>query len=91
MNAPKYWGRSYFGEALIQKTMNDNAQKIIEALTLYLEQNPSIRFSQALFNLGINEFADKEHPELKSFLLRDIYNDNDGEILKRIETKIKSK
>lgn len=71
--------------------MNDNAQKILEALTLYLEQNPSIRFSQALFNLGINEFANKEHPELKSFLLRDIYNDSDVDLLKRITTKLKTK
>ena len=64
--------------------MNDNKKIILTTIEQYLEKNPSIRFAQALFNLGITEFADKNNPEAKGFLLRDIYNDSDDDVLKRM-------
>ena len=51
----------------------------------YLRENPEIRFAQALFNLGINQFADPISPETKEYLLRDIYNDSDEAIIKRMK------
>lgn len=56
---------------------------IIEKLKTYLQENPNQRFGQAIFNLGINEFKQNEE-----FQLRDIYNDNDSEIIKRIEKRL---
>lgn len=56
---------------------------ILEKLKEYLEQNPSQRFGQAIFNLGINEFKQNEE-----FQLRDICNDTDFEILKRIDKRL---
>lgn len=64
--------------------MNENTRSIIQLITEYLEANPDIRFGQALFNLNINQFEDQKDPSLKGFLLRDIYNDSDQRILKRI-------
>jgi hypothetical protein len=58
-------------------------RNILEKLKEYLEQNPNQRFGQAIFNLGINEFTQDEE-----FQLRDIYNDTDSEILKRIDKKL---
>jgi len=65
--------------------MNENARKIITALTNYLEENPQARFGQALFNLNINQFAEEKDPSKKDFLLRDIYNDSNERIVARIE------
>ena len=48
-----------------------------------MENNPNQRFGQALFNLGINEFKQNEE-----FQLRDIYNDDDSEIILRIENQL---
>jgi hypothetical protein len=64
--------------------MNQNAKTILILLEQYLEENPSIRFAQALFNLGITEFADKDNPSAKQFTLRDIYNDTDDSVMERI-------
>lgn len=64
--------------------MDANKKTILIIIEQYLEANPSIRFGQALFNLGINEFANKVNPENNGHLLRDIYNDSDDIILKRI-------
>jgi len=64
--------------------MNENQESILFVIKQYLEKNPSIRFTQALFNLGITEFADKNNPEAKGFLLRDIYNDSDIDVLERV-------
>lgn len=61
-----------------------DSQKILEFLTDYINKYPEIRFGQALFNLDINEFADKINPDKKDFLLRDIYNDSNNKILNRI-------
>ena len=63
--------------------MTDEHTIILEKIKTYLEQHPTQRFGQAIFNLGINEFKEKE-----KFQLRDIYNDNDSEIIKRIEKRL---
>jgi len=60
---------------------------ILKVLREYLEANPHIRFTQALFNLNINQFADKENPSRQNYLLRDAYNDLDLQIVERLPTK----
>ena len=64
------------------KESNGSARlEIMELLSKYLEENPSIRFAQALFNLGIIEFEDPINPAKKGFLMSDIHNDSDEDIL----------
>lgn len=65
--------------------MRGEHQVIINVLTDFLERNPGQRFGQALFNLGINEFANPTNPEWNNRYLRDIYNDEDQQIIKRIK------
>ncbi len=67
--------------------MNENVKNILSEIEKYLSANPNIRFSQALFNLGINEFADKINPNEKENLLRDIYNDADNDIYQKLINK----
>jgi len=64
--------------------MKEDTKTILLVIEQYLEKNPTDRFTQALFNLGITEFADKGNPETKGFLLRDIYNDEDIDVLGRM-------
>ena len=59
-------------------------QHIMEIIEAELNKSSHLRFGQVLFNLNINQFADEVNPENKNHLLRDIYNDQDIEILKRI-------
>ena len=63
--------------------MTPEHAELIGLISRYLEANPSQRFGQALFNLGINEFADPEAPERANHRLRDIYADSDQAILER--------
>tara|TARA_X000000368_G_scaffold186188_1_gene146982 strand:- start:9554 stop:9985 length:432 start_codon:yes stop_codon:yes gene_type:complete len=63
----------------LKESASDESLEIIQKLTQYLEDHPGIRFGQALFNLDINEF-NKDG----SLIYRDIYNDSDEEILKRV-------
>ena len=56
--------------------MNDDAKEILKLIETYLQENPEIRFTQALFNLGVNTFRG-EHTDC----LRDNYNDTDKEVL----------
>lgn len=65
--------------------MNLAHEKILKLITDYLKEHPDQRFGQILFNMGINEFRQDKNEE---FLLRDIYNDSDDEIVKRIENNI---
>lgn len=58
-------------------------KEILDKLRTYLEKHPNLRFGQALFNLGINEFNNNEQ-----FQLRDIYGDEDLKILNRIEKQL---
>lgn len=64
--------------------MNQSTKTILTLLEQYLEENPSVRFMQALHNLNINQFADAKNPETKEYLLRDSYNDKDDDVLARI-------
>nr|WP_239524947.1 hypothetical protein [Leptobacterium flavescens] len=53
-----------------------------------MEKNPEQRFGQAIFNLGINEFQKVTDPGNPKYTLRDIHNDDDKEILNRINRQI---
>lgn len=64
--------------------MNGQTQQILTKLTQYLIDNPETRFGQALMNIGVNQFASPTNPALEKHLLRDIYNDTNEQILKRI-------
>ncbi|MBN4049744.1 hypothetical protein JYT36_00790, partial [Bacteroidales bacterium AH-315-N07] len=69
-------------------SMKIEHQEIIKLLSRYLGENPDQRFTQAIFNLGINEFANKENPEKENNRLRDVYNDPDGIVLDRMKRQI---
>lgn len=64
--------------------MKDVHQQLLDNLELYLKTYPEIRFGQALFNLNINEFFNPVNPGADDHHLRDIYNDTDEAILKRM-------
>ena len=64
--------------------MTIEQQAILNIISDYLHINPNIRFGQALFNLGITEFATKD-PFMCNHQLKDIYADTDSEILQRIK------
>lgn len=68
--------------------MNTTQSEILAIIEDYLIKHPGIRFTQALFNLGINEFADKINPETQKFHLRDVYSDGDSKVLDRIKENI---
>ncbi len=70
--------------------MKTEHAEILKKLSEYLEKCPNARFGQALFNLGINEFKDKENPQKAKYLLRDIYNDSDQQVLDRIQSSFSS-
>lgn len=61
--------------------------EIVELISMYLAENPSQRFGQALFNLGINEFPKNSKPEDSG--LRDIHADKDTAIQGRIKDRLK--
>ncbi|MCA8829828.1 hypothetical protein LF252_04245 [Hymenobacter sp. BT728] len=63
--------------------MKEEHRVILEMIKDYLDQHPSQRFGQAIFNLGINEFK-----QTGEFQLRDIYNDADSEIIERIKNRL---
>lgn len=61
---------------------------ILDLLEDYLEKNPSQRFGQALFNLGVNQFQETTDLRNPNYNLRDIYNDADLEIMERIKNRL---
>jgi hypothetical protein len=63
-------------------------QEILNLISDYLANNYDMRFGQALFNLGINEFVDKADPAKQNFQMRDIHGDSDESILERIRKKL---
>ena len=65
--------------------------KIIKLLSDYLEKNPDQRFTQALFNLGINEFEETNTIVKRDVqpILRDVYNDEDEVVLERVTKGIR--
>jgi len=69
----------------------DNFNEIIKLLLIYKNSNPNLRFGQILFNLGVNKFNNQIEPEKDNYLLKDIYNDTDSEILNRMLTFLLNK
>ncbi len=65
--------------------MTDKHKAILKIIERFLIDNPNQRFGQALFNLKINEFAGSINPQAKGHMLRDIYEDKDEAILKRMK------
>lgn len=61
---------------------------ILDLLEEYLEKNPSLRFGQALFNLGVNEFKETTDPRNPNYNLRDIHDDRDLDIIERIKNQL---
>jgi hypothetical protein len=64
--------------------MNKEQRLILQILEEYLTLHPYVRFGQALFETGINEFFDKANPEKADLILRDIHADSDAHILDRM-------
>ncbi len=69
--------------------MKKEHKEIIDLISSYLEYDPELRFGQALFNLKINEFQKTTDPRNPNYNLRDIHNDNDTDILKRVKSQLK--
>jgi hypothetical protein len=61
---------------------------ILDLLEEYLEKNPSLRFGQALFNLGVNQFQETTDPRNFNYNLRDIHSDHDLDIIERIKNQL---
>lgn len=61
---------------------------ILDLLEEHLEKNPSQRFGQALFNLGVNQFQETTDLRNPNYNLRDIYNDADLDIIERIKNQL---
>lgn len=67
--------------------MKDEHQKILELVKSYLDENPNLRFSQALFNLNINQKPDSPD-KIYERVLRDNYGDTDSTVLERITEQL---
>jgi hypothetical protein len=65
--------------------MKQEHKAILSVLEQYLEKHPEQRFTQALFNLNISQFADEKNPESKGYLFRNNYNDYDETVCDRIK------
>lgn len=65
--------------------MKNETRQIWELLGAYLTENPEIRFTQALFNLDINRFADSINPHKKDYHFKDNYSELDPDVLERVK------
>jgi hypothetical protein len=63
-------------------------QEILDLISNYLANHYDQRFGQAIFNLGINQFANKTEPEKENHKIRDIHNDQDSAIIERIKSQL---
>lgn len=70
--------------------MKEEHKKIIKLISEYLAENPDQRFTQALFNLDINQFQKNDDLRNIEYKLRDPYNDLDKDVISRIEKRIKA-
>ncbi|WP_115812459.1 hypothetical protein [Flavobacterium aquicola] len=68
--------------------MKEEHKLILNLIQSYLEKNPSQRFGQALFNLGINEFQETIDPRNPNYNIRDIHGDSDLKIVERIKNRL---
>lgn len=66
-------------------------QKILSALTQFLLDNPEIGFGDALHEIGINQYVNQTNPAQCDFTFRNICNDNNEQIYKRILIKTQTK
>ena len=76
----------------MRNNLKPEHKEILDLIENYLlnDDGHHLRFSQALFNLDINQFPiDKNGQVLLSSSLRDIYNDSDELIIDRIKKMIK--
>lgn len=62
-------------------------REIVKLLSEYIEEYPTQRFGQLLFNLDINQFSDRANPQNHNFKLRDIYGDESEVILQRMKDR----
>ena len=58
-------------------------REIIKILAAHIENYPTQRFGQILFNLGISQFKDEDDPAAADYAGRDIYNDSSELVLSR--------
>lgn len=92
-NIHGYYIYNYYNHIHIIKEDENITKDILNYLILdnikkYLDKDENakhLRFGQVLFNMNINEFANKNNPESEKFLLRDIHNDSNNKILNRIQ------
>ena len=60
--------------------MKTEPKEILKIITAYLEQHPQLRFTQAIFNLDINQSPEEPEYQFKG-PFRDNYSDKDDEVL----------
>lgn len=65
--------------------MTEEHRIILKAIEEALNQDPELRFGQALFNLSINEFVNPDNPAEADYKIRDIHGDMDSDIIARIK------
>ena len=53
-----------------------------------MEKNYEKRFGKEIFNLGINQFVNREDPAKENYRIRDIHGDSDEKILERIKSQL---
>ena len=90
------WEQPYICLGMLKKLQNkimdeqtEYNNKIIKLLQKYNEEAPGLRFGQILFNLNVNEFANKDAPEINNFLCRDIHPDSSKAIYNRMKLAYK--
>ena len=66
--------------------MKKEHQEILKIIETYLEKNPEQRFTQALFNLDINQ---SHSSILWEGALRDNYGDKDSTVVVRVQDRLK--
>ena len=62
----------------------NKVEELVELIKEYSTKNPEQRFTQILFNLNINQFAEKDFT--KGF--RDNYNDLDQNVFERLQDRL---
>lgn len=67
--------------------MKKEHKEILKIITAYLQKYPQLRFTQAVFNLDINQSPDEPEYQFKG-LFRDNHVDRHDEVLKRIKARI---
>ncbi len=68
--------------------MTEKHRIILKAIEEALNRDPELRFGQALFNLGINEFVNRDNPSKTDYRMRDIHGDKDSDIIARIRRQL---